>query len=237
MGALPPWKPFEVCRPELLAHLESLVEPLTFSPGQRVIEAGAPATGLLLITEGVVRVFHSRDGEAQFTVKLLRAPNAVGLVEALRDTPWVASVEALTPLSAARLPAVALRDAVRSDNALANALLEDVTAKFEQTIRGYRAMGFDSCDTRLMRVLLEYAEHFGRPDDHGLVIRFPLPRERLAREIGAARRSVDRALEKLAKEGLVALSPKGWQVLRDPEALRARVLNASAEPETPSGAD
>lgn len=232
MGTLPPWKPLDVCRPELLAHLESLVEPLTFSAGERLIEAGAPATGLLLLTEGVVRVFHSRDRETQFTVKLLRAPNAVGLVEALRDTSCVASVEALTPLSAARLPAAGLREAVQSDNAFATALLEDVTAKFEQTIRGYRAMGFDSCDTRLMRVLLEYSDHFGRPDDPGVMIRFPLPRERLAREIGAARRSVDRALEKLAKEGLVELSPKGWQILRDPDALRARVLDASAEPGT-----
>ncbi len=75
-------------------------------------------------------------------------------------------------------------------------------------------------------MLLEYAEHFGRPSPEGLVIRYPLSRQRLTLEIGAARRTVDRALAALAREGLLSLSPKGWQVLHQPESLRARLLPA-----------
>ena len=189
-------------------------------PGAVLMPAGSAAGRVTLLVDGVVRVFHALSSELQFTVKLLRAPDAVGLVEALRGSPRVASVEALTDLSVIHLPAALILERVRADHAFALAVLEDLAGKFEGTIRAMRSLGFDDCETRLVRVLLEYGAHFGLAEPRGVSIRYPLPRERLARETGSARRSIDRALLHLRGEDLVELSAGGWLVLRNQEALQ-----------------
>ena len=122
------------------------------------------------------------------------------------------------------IPAPVFREALAMDHGFTTAVLTNLAASFAGTIRVSRAMGFDRCEQRLIRVLLEYAEHFGRPTEDGLVIRYPLSRQRLALETGVARRSVDRALADLTAEKLLSLSAKGWQVLHAPDELRARLL-------------
>jgi CRP-like cAMP-binding protein len=225
--ALPHWAPLEACSPTTRARLALAARSWSLSAGEPLITAGLEAGGLLLLSQGVVRIFHALAEDCQFTVKLMRAPGALGLIEVVRGTCWAASVEALTPLEGVRIPAGALREALAADNAFTLAALGNVAACFEGTIHHCRVLGFETCEQRLIRVLLEYAEHFGRPCDEGLLIRYPLTRQRLALEIGAVRRSVDRGLAALADERLLSLSPKGWKVLHDMEALRARLPPAA----------
>ena len=219
----PLWEPFEACAQKTLEKLERVAVPVRFPVGAAITTADEAAEGLTLFFEGVLRVFHAQSADCQFTVKLLRAPAAIGVLEVLRRTPWVACVEALTPVEGLFLPASAVREALAEDFGFTAAVLGDLATSFMGTIRANRAVAFDGCEQRLIRVLLEYAEHFGREAEEGLVIRYPLSRQRLSLEIGAARRSVDRALAALTAEKLLSLSPKGWQVLRAPDVLRARV--------------
>jgi CRP/FNR family transcriptional regulator, cyclic AMP receptor protein len=220
---LPPWGPLETCAAATRARLEVAATPLSLPGGVPLLTMNEVADGITLLSQGVVRVFHALSEDCQFTVKLLRAPNALGIIEVVHGTRWIASVEALTPVEGVHIPAQVVRRALKEDPGFALAVLEDLAGKFESTIRASRALGFDGCEQRLIRVLLEYAEHFGRPGEEGWVIKYPLSRQRLALEIGAARRSVDRAMATLATEKLLSLSPKGWQVLHAPDMLRRRL--------------
>jgi CRP/FNR family transcriptional regulator len=219
------WPPLQACAPETLARLQAASVNLELAAGERLLTAGDVPNRIVVFSEGVLRVFHAASTEQEFTVKLLRTPVAVGLVEVITGNPWAGSVEALTPAAALELPADALRTEIDRDAALARALLSNLAMLFEGTIRSNRHLGFDDCETRLLRVLLEYADHFGRAGDDGLVLRFPLPLERLAREVGVTRRSIDRAISDLGKAGLVGRNSKGWLVLKDRDAARARVGN------------
>jgi CRP/FNR family transcriptional regulator len=221
------WRPLELCHPLTRARLERAALPLCLPAGASLLTAEGAAERVFILTRGVVRVFHSLSGGCQFTVKLLRAPSAFGVLEVLQGLPWAASVEALTPLEGSCVPASTFRAELAGDAGLTRGVLDDVASQFEGTIRASRALGFEGCEHRLFRVLLEYAEHFGRSCPEGLVIRYPLSRHRLALEIGAARRSVDRALAGLAADKLLSLSPKGWQVLHDPERLRDRLRSGA----------
>lgn len=223
--SLPAWGPLGACTPTTCARLEAAALPLEHPAGVHLASAGAAAESLMLLSQGVVRIFHALSPDSQFTVKLLRAPTVLGVIEVTQSSPWVASAEALTPLEGYVIPAPAFREALAMDHGFTTAVLADLAASFAGTIRVSRAMGFDRCEQRLIRVLLEYAEHFGRPAEEGLVIRYPLSRQRLALETGAARRSVDRALADLAASKLLSLSPKGWLVLHTLDELRARLLS------------
>jgi CRP-like cAMP-binding protein len=224
------WRFLGTCHPLTQARLERAALPLCLPAGASLLTAEGDAERVFLVTQGVVRVFHARSDDCQFTVKLLRAPSVFGVLEVLHGLPWAASVEALTPLEGCCVPAATFREELAGDHGLTLGVLAEVASQFEGTIRASRALGFEDCEHRLYRVLLEYAEHFGRPCAEGVVIRYPLSRHRLALEIGAARRSVDRALAALAGDKLLSLSPKGWQVLHDPERLRQRL-----HPERSSG--
>lgn len=223
---LPLWPPLRTCAPATLERLAQTAIARRFGAGERVLAAGEAPDQVLLFDEGVVRVFHAQGPGVEFTVKLIRAPCAAGLVEVITGNPWAASIEALAPCSGVGLLAAEIRAALDRDPVLARAALSDLAGRFESTIRSNRHLGFDDCETRVLRVLLEYADHFGRPVPTGLEVRFALSRERLAREVGAARRSIDRALADLKEEGLVELSPKGWLVLLDPDKARSRVQKA-----------
>jgi CRP/FNR family cyclic AMP-dependent transcriptional regulator len=222
------WRSLETCHPLTRARLERAALPLCLAAGEALFTAGGAGEHVVFVSHGVVRVFHALSEGSQFTVQLLRAPSAFGVLEVLHGLPWAVSVEALTPLKGIRVPADTFRAELSRDHGLTRGVLEEVASQLDGTLRASRALGFEDCEHRLFRVLLEYAEHFGRPCPEGLVIRYPLSRHRLALEIGAARRSVDRALAGLAADKLLSLSPKGWQVLHDPERLRDRLRSEPA---------
>ena len=217
------WPPLQACAEETRARLVAASAGTQLTTGERVLTAGEIPDRIVVFSEGVLRVFHAASPEREFTVKLLRAPVAVGLVEVITGNPWAGSVETLTPAAAVELPAWALRAEFGRDASLVRALLSNLAMLFEGTIRSNRHLGFDDCETRLLRVLLEYADHFGRASAGGTLVRFPLSLERLAREVGVTRRSIDRAMAGLTKAGLIGRNLKGWLVLKDPVAARQRV--------------
>ena len=218
------WEPLQACAAPTRDRLIAAAQGVTLAAFDLLVQAGGAPDRVVVLSEGVLRVFHV-GAETQFTVKLLRAPNAVGLVEVLTGDPYAGSVEALVPAAGIVVPAPAVREEVEKDAAFARAVLRDIAAKFEGTIRSTRHLGFDDAETRLVRVLLEYAEHFGRPAPAGAgtAVRYGLSLERLSREVGVTRRSIDRAMADLTKAGLVERSDKGWIVLKDPVALRSRL--------------
>ena len=196
-------------------------------PGTVLIAAGTLAEGVFVLAEGIVRIFHQQEDGTQFTVKLLRAPDTFGEPEIIRSSPWIASVQALTLSRVLVIPRLSFLWALENDHGFCRAVLEDVNAKFFGTIQASRSLGFEGVKARLARVLLQYVEHFGREKEGRVVIRHPLTRERLASEVGVARRSVDRALKDFTSEGLLG-QEKGWLVVEDARKLAAQIQPAPA---------
>lgn len=221
------WQAVQRASPATARALADAAQQVSLRPGEHLLLGGGQAEAVWFVSSGVVRIFQGRPGEPQFTTKVLRAPLTVGIVEVFNRSPYVGSVEVLADSQAVKLSAQAFRDAVDRDPAFARQVLAEVTVRFEGTMRLLGNLGFDDAEVRLCRILLEYARHFGRPTPEGLEIRFPLPRERLAREVGTARRTVDRSLRSLREHDLCWTSPKGWQVLKSLEALQAH-LDAKA---------
>jgi len=229
------WQTVEQASRETAQALADAARPFTARPGEYLLLGGEAAEAIHFAAEGIVRIFEGRPGEPQFTTKVLRAPVTLGIAEALNGTRYVGSVEALTEVSGRRLPAAAFCAAVQRDADFGKRVLADVAEKFEGTMRLLGSLGFDDAEVRVCRILLEYARHFGRPSSEGLEIRFPLPRERLAREVGTARRTVDRALRTLREKQLCWTSPRGWQVLSSAEALQAHLEEKTSKNLAASG--
>lgn len=70
-----------------------------FVKGQRLFTQQELATKVLLITEGITKVFFTEDNDKEFIVEFLGRGEIIGEVEFLRGIPILCSIEALTDVS------------------------------------------------------------------------------------------------------------------------------------------
>lgn len=69
-------------------------------------------------------------------------------------------------------------------------------------------------DSRLLALMWALADRWGRVTRDGIVIPFPLTHAALAQLVGASRPSVSTALSKLAREGTLRRTTRGWLLHR-----------------------
>lgn len=208
------------------AALEPLIAAsrlVTFTPGERMFDAGEGAAAVYLVSSGVVRVFH-REGAVQITVRHVVSPATVGEKEVMSGEQYVDNAEALTHCLAVRIDAPVFVSFLQEHPKVAWVMLRAVCARSCVAARNERVL-LESVNARLASLLLAYRDLFGQTLDAGVVIRHRLSLDDLALGLGATRRSVARALAGW-RDSRVLDRYKGWIRILDVEALEqaARAL-------------
>jgi CRP-like cAMP-binding protein len=166
--------------------------------GEVLVLAGEPATHVYLLVEGAVRIYHSAErGGGEITVKLFGAPAAFGDAEAIARTRRSESVQALAPVRLLAVDAVRYFQVMQTEARACFRQYFDLGRRFAVTIASEQTANIDSLTARVVAVLLAYAHEFGVVDGRGIVIDYNLTRDDLARQVGATRRSLVRALTAL----------------------------------------
>ncbi|MBI3178130.1 MAG: Crp/Fnr family transcriptional regulator, partial [Deltaproteobacteria bacterium] len=173
----------------LAAHSEARA----WQRGERLLDEGAASDACFALVRGTVGVFYSSTDGVAVLVKIFGAPAIFGEMELLWGLPRLEYVEAFTPVVAVRIRGDELHQALRSEGALAYAMLRDVARRLCIAAYHERALAFQTVPMRLAGVLLSFAAAHGTRCDDGVLIDVPLTYEMLARCLGATTRSVDRA--------------------------------------------
>ena len=184
----------------LAAHSEARA----WQRGERLLEEGAASDACFALVRGTVGVFYSSNDGVDVLVKIFGAPAIFGEMELLWGLPRLEYVEAFTPVVAVRMRGAELHEALRTEGALAYAMLRDVARRLCIAAYHERALAFQPVPMRLAGVLLSFAAAHGTRCDDGVVIDVPLTYEMLARCLGATTRSVDRAFATWMGEGWLA---------------------------------
>jgi CRP-like cAMP-binding protein len=152
----------------------------------------------------------------------VRGPGALlGELSAIDGAPRGASVAALEPVEAVVVPVAAFVDFLRSHAAAAVVLLQLVAGRLRDSDRKRVEFAAYDIAARVARRLLELAERFGEPDEHGVRITVALSQDELAGWVGASREAVAKALRVLRDRGLVTTGRRTMTVL-DLAGLRRR---------------
>lgn len=213
---------FETLPREELEHLSALLRPRRYGRGEIVFHQGDVGTSLLLVRKGQVAIRLSSPEGKEVTLALLDRGDFFGELALLdgetRSTDAVAREE--TDLLSLQREDFQRYLAPRPEVALG--LLTALSRLVRRVTQLVHDANFLDARTRLVRVLLELAQHQGRPGADGVVIAQKLTQSELANLCGLTRESTNKWLRFFVREGL--LSYEGGQItLVHPERLGREV--------------
>ena len=189
--------------------------------GATLFLEGDRSETVILLVSGRVKVF-SLTEQGDEVVLAVRGPGALlGEFSALDGDARSASVAALEPVVGLVLPSPVFVEFLRTHGQAATVLLQLVIARLRDADRKRVEFGAFDIAARVAGRLVELADRFGEPDEHGVRISVALSQDELAGWVGASREAVAKALRVLRDRGYVTTGRRTMTVL-DLDGLRRR---------------
>ncbi|MEO0821100.1 MAG: Crp/Fnr family transcriptional regulator [Pseudomonadota bacterium] len=200
------------------AALRARGTPVRLDRGEGLFFQGDPHTGVWLIETGRVRTFYVGHTGREMTLAYWTVGHFVGGPEVFGGGRHVWSADAPEPCDVLFLPGAALRALAEQHPAIAIAIINGLVAKGKCYSALVQMLGTRSIAERLRVLLLVLADTYGRPSPEGTAIDRRITHEQFAMMVGATRQWVSISLDRMQKDGLIAVS-RQQIVLRNPEAL------------------
>ncbi|MCX2729632.1 Crp/Fnr family transcriptional regulator [Saccharopolyspora sp. NFXS83] len=186
---------------------------LAFHRDDRLMTAGEPATDVLLIGQGLVKIVLP-DAEGGQPVAGVSGPgDLLGEMGAVHARPRTASVVALSAGHAWRVSAEVFRD--MQDRAAVRDLLNETWRKRQENFDDRQVAQSRGVLTRVAVHLLKWAEHFGRPTGSGRRVD-GLTQLDIAGVVAASPKQVESALSQLRQARLISTGRRTFTVLDAP---------------------
>jgi len=196
---------------ELLSQQADLIE---VEPRTHIFHEGSNCPSIAFVISGQVRVFKQSPAGRQVTLYRVHPGEACVLTTCcvLRDAAFPANAVVNEPVTALAVQADTFRSWFSTEASWRSFVVNLFSDRLEQVLRLVDAVAFQRTDARLARFLIARADLIA-----GTV---EFTHEAAAREIGTARETVSRILDRFASRGLVA-TERGLVRLLDPERVAA----------------
>jgi len=188
------------------ARLAAAARQVRYRDGETVFRCGDPGTdGMLIVLDGVVRLYLSTAAGREITLGLVGAGEPVGELALIDGGPRSADATALTPVTGLMIRSAIAIEVIESDPAAALALLRALAARLRRTTDQLEAVGLRPVPQRLAAALIKLAA----ADPAGLV---RLNQSQLATLVAATRPKVNLALGDFRTRGFVLQSRAGLRI-------------------------
>lgn len=193
-----------------------------FRPKRTVVRSGEEAKHAHLLIDGTVRIFHRSDRGEELTVQLLTGPAIFNDARVLTESPSDENVATLERSTILSVPGEVFRRLVTLRPQFNEALIKDQAERACLASDLNRRLAFHDIDTRLANLLLDYAALVGTCSVDGTIrLQLPFSQQSMANDLGASRKSLNRALERLRELGAVVKSQARYEI-RNVELVRER---------------
>ena len=190
-----------------------------FRANDVVLMEGDPSDHVHVLVAGWVRVSTIVEDGREVLFGLRGPGEVLGDLAAVTGRPRSASVRAIEPCTVFQLTGAEFVDVLHARPAIAIATIKTVAARLRNAESArIDAAAFD-VSRRVAAVLVRLAEERGRTVPEGVVVD-ALSQEDIAAQIGAARRTVARALRVLRERGIVETGRRRF-LIRELRVLRA----------------
>jgi CRP/FNR family cyclic AMP-dependent transcriptional regulator len=189
--------------------------------GATLLTEGSVSGLVIVLHSGRVKVSSVTERGDEVLLAVRSPGDLLGEFSALDGEPYSATVTALDPVDALVVGAAEFRAFLEGHPAVALHLLELLTRRLRDADR--KRVEFGAADTtgRVSSRLVELADRFGQPTQHGVRISVSLTQEELAGWVGSSREAVSKALRTLRARGWIETRRKAIVVI-DLAALRRR---------------
>ena len=182
-----------------------------FPKGRTIVAEGDPSQALYILLSGRAKVQRA-DAEGKEVILAVLGPGEFfGEMSLIDDEPRSASVITLEPCDFLAIGKESFTQMMSQSSEVCMAVLRGMVLRLREADRKIETLALLDVYGRVARVLLDFSEDI----DGEKVVRTKLPRQEIAKMIGASREMVSRVMKGLEIDGYIVPLDKGRLALRD----------------------
>jgi CRP/FNR family transcriptional regulator, dissimilatory nitrate respiration regulator len=198
-------------------RLATIARLCQYRKGQVIFRENDPCPGVLVVGQGLVRVFKSGAAGKEHVLHIVRPGDSFAEVAALGSFPVPASAEALKKTVCVLLPQDRFQQALADDHELCLGMMTGITLWARRLVTLLEDIALRDAAGRLARYILELAGSKSAPDD---IIKLPGLKRHVASHLNLTSETFSRTLHRLIDAGLIAEQDAGRLRLLNPKKLR-----------------
>ena len=176
-----------------------------------ILKAGDPTDSLYIVIAGRTKVQMSDEEGKEVILSVLGPGDFFGEMGLLDGAPRAASVVTIEQSEFVSIAKEDFHSLLQGNFEMAMVIMRGLVKRLREADRKIESLALLDVYGRVARVLLEFSEDVGGQK----VVKAKLPRQDIAKMIGASREMVSRVMKGLEVEGYIEVQPDGSIVLRE----------------------
>ncbi|MEZ5660351.1 MAG: cyclic nucleotide-binding domain-containing protein [Burkholderiaceae bacterium] len=182
-----------------------------YPKGRTIVAEGEPSTSLYILLSGRAKVQRSDSEGKEVILAMLYSGEFFGEMSLIDDSPRSASVITVESCDFMAINKDGFKSMLAQNSEMAMAVMRGLVKRLREADKKIETLALLDVYGRVARVLLDFSElHNGER-----IIRSKLPRQEIAKMIGASREMVSRVMKGLEVDGYIVPMPEGKLVLRE----------------------
>lgn len=182
-----------------------------FPRGRTIVSEGEPSQSLYVLLSGRAKVQRSDAEGKEVILAVLGSGDWFGEMSMIDDAPRSASVVTLEACEFMSIDKLGFRALLAQSTEVCMAVMKQLVVRLREADRKIETLALLDVYGRVARVLLDFSEEVNGER----IVRNRLPRQEIAKMIGASREMVSRVMKGLEAEGFVVPLPEGRMLLRE----------------------
>jgi CRP-like cAMP-binding protein len=196
---------FSCLAPAELARLGAQCEVRLVAAGGMIVRAESPQNAVVYLAQGKVALYRrNTKRDVTLLLGLVEAPSLFGDAECAAGTPWMCSARAEEDSWCVMIPNEPFLQCVDRHQELCSRLYRDACVRHLLANHTAQTLALYDVETRLLRLLLDYAYRFGVREGDSAVIEKPTSQVEMAAALGVTRKTIARTLLPLEKRKVIS---------------------------------
>ena len=179
--------------------------------GRTIVAEGEPSQSLYILLSGRAKVQRSDSEGKEVILAILGAGEFFGEMSLIDDAPRSASVITIEASDFMAINKDSFKSMMMQSTEVCLAVMKGLVKRLREADKKIETLALLDVYGRVARVLLDFSESVGGER----VVRSKLPRQEIAKMIGASREMVSRVMKGLEIDGYIVPMPEGKLVLRE----------------------
>jgi CRP/FNR family cyclic AMP-dependent transcriptional regulator len=179
--------------------------------GRTIVSEGEPSNSMYILLSGRAKVQRSDSEGKEVILAVLSSGDWFGEMSMIDDAPRSASVITLESCDFMAIEKASFKQMLAQSTDVCMAVMRGLVGRLREADRKIETLALLDVYGRVARVLLDFSEEVNGER----VVKHRLPRQEIAKMIGASREMVSRVMKGLETDGFVVALPEGRLLLRE----------------------
>jgi CRP/FNR family transcriptional regulator, cyclic AMP receptor protein len=182
-----------------------------FPKGRMIVAEGEPSQSLYILLSGRAKVQRSDSEGKEVILAVLGPGEFFGEMSLIDDAPRSASVITIESCDFMAIQKETFKHMLQHSPEMCQLIMRSLVRRLREADKKIETLALLDVYGRVARVLLDFSELVGEER----IVKGKLPRQEIAKMIGASREMVSRVMKGLEVEGYIVPKPEGKLILRE----------------------